>query len=127
MTAFIPILIIALLAVIMIQIGKVSDLAAKIRGEEEVAQQSNDRTAVWLVGFMIIFLILGTGSMVYYKNVMLGYGPHAAASEHGGLIDGLFHSTLIVTFIVFFITHILLFWYAYKYRSREGNKAQFIA
>lgn len=127
MTGLIAFLIVGLLAVIVVQIGKVSDLAAKIRGEEEVAQQSNDRTAVWLVAFMVIFLILGTGSMYYYKDVMLGYGPHSSASEHGGWIDGLFHSTLIVTFIVFFITHILLFWYAYKYRSREGNKAQFIS
>jgi cytochrome c oxidase subunit 2 len=127
MTGLIAFLIIGLLAVIVVQIGKVSDLAAKIRGEEEVAQQSNDRTAVWLVGFMVIFLILGTGSMYYFKDVMLGYGPHSSASEHGSLIDGLFHSTLVVTFIVFFITHILLFWYSYKYRSREGNKAQFIS
>ena len=58
---------------------------------------------------------------------MLGYGPHGAASAHGGEIDGLFNATLAVTFIVFFITHVLLFWYSYKYRSREGNKAQFIA
>ncbi|MFT4536202.1 MAG: cytochrome c oxidase subunit 2 [Saprospiraceae bacterium] len=127
MTGLIAFLIVGLLAVIVVQIGKVSDLAAKIRGEEEVAQQSNDRTAVWCVIFMIAFLVLGTGSMYYYKDVMLGYGPHASASEHGGLIDGLFHATLIVTFIVFFITHVLLFWYAYKYRSREGNKAQFIS
>ncbi len=127
MTGLIAFLIIGLLAVIVVQIGKVSDLAAKIRGEEEVAQQSNDRTAFWCVAFMVVFLILGTGSMYYYKDVMLGYGPHVSASEHGGLIDGLFHSTLIVTYIVFFITHVLLFWYAYKYRSREGNKAQFIS
>jgi len=127
MTGLIAILIIVLLAVIAVQIGKVSDLAAKIRGEEEVAQQANDRTAVWLVGFMVIFLILSTGSMFYYKDVMLGYGPHTSASEHGGLIDGLFNATLAVTFIVFLITHVLLFWYAYKYRSREGHKAQFIS
>jgi len=127
MTGLIAFLIIGLLAVIVVQIGKVSDLAAKIRGEEEVAQQNNDRTAFWLVAFMVVFLVLGTASMYYYKDVMLGYGPHQSASEHGFLIDGLFHSTLIVTFIVFFITHVLLFWYGYKYRMREGNKAQFIS
>ena len=52
-----------------VQIGKVSDLAARIRGEEEVAQQSNDRTAFWLVVFMVVFLVLGTASMYYYKDV----------------------------------------------------------
>jgi len=126
-TGFIAILIIIILAVVVVQIGKISDLAAKIRGEEEVAQQANDRTAVWLVGFMILFLIGTVWSAVYYKDVMLGYGPHGAASAHGGEIDGLFNTTLVVTFIVFLITHVLLFWYAYKYRSREGNKAQFIS
>jgi len=126
-TGFIAILIIVILAVVVVQIGKISDLAAKIRGEEEVAQQANDRTAVWLVGFMVLFLIGTIWSAVYYKDVMLGYGPHEAASAHGGAIDGLFNATLGVTFIVFFITHILLFWYSYKYRSQEGNKAQFIS
>lgn len=126
-TGFIAILILVILAVVVVQIGRISDLAAKIRGEEEVAQQANDRTAVWLVGFMVLFLIGTIWSAVYYKNAMLGYGPHSAASEHGGEIDGLFNATLVVTFIVFFITHVLLFWYSYKYRSREGNKAQFIS
>lgn len=126
-TGFIAILILVILAVVVVQIGKISDLAAKIRGEEEVAQQANDTTAVWLVGFMVLFLIGTIWSAVYYKDVMLGYGPHSAASAHGGEIDGLFNATLGVTFIVFFITHVLLFWYSYKYRSREGNKAQFIA
>jgi len=126
-TGFIAILIMVILAVVVVQIGKISDLAAKIRGEEEVAQQANDRTAVWLVGFMVLFLIGTIWSAVYYKDVMLGYGPHGAASAHGSEIDGMFNATLIITFIVFFITHILLFWYSYKYRSREGNKAQFIA
>jgi cytochrome c oxidase subunit 2 len=126
-TGFIAILIIIILAVVVVQIGKISDLAAKIRGEEEVAQQANDRTAVWLVAFMVVFLIGTIWSSIYYKNVMLGYGPHGSASAHGGEIDGLFNTTLAVTFIVFFITHVLLFWYSYKYRSREGNKAQFIS
>ncbi len=126
-TGFIAILIVIILAVVVVQIGKISDLAAKIRGEEEVAQQANDRTAVWLVGFMVLFLIGTIWSAVYYKDVMLGYGPHGSASAHGGEIDGMFNATLLVTFIVFFITHVLLFWYSYKYRSREGNKAQFIA
>lgn len=126
-TGFIAILIMVILAVVVVQIGKISDLAAKIRGEEEVEQQANDRTAVWLVGFMVLFLIGTIWSAIYYKDVMLGYGPHGAASAHGGQIDGIFNATLAVTFIVFFITHVLLFWYSYKFRKREGNKAQFIA
>ena len=39
-TGLIAILIIIILAVVVVQIGKISDLAAKIRGEEEVATAS---------------------------------------------------------------------------------------
>ena len=119
--------IIVLLAVITVQIGKVTELGAAIRGYAEVERKSNERTAVWLVAFMVLFLILGIGSAWYYKNYMLGYGPHVSASEHGGAIDGLFNVTLFFTGIVFVITQILTFWYPYKYRDREGVVAKYFS
>lgn len=125
MTALVIALILFLLIVIVVQISKVGDLAAKIRGEKESEMISNNRTALWMLIFMIAFLVLGIGSALYYKNSMLGYGPHEAASEHGVLVDSLFNVTLFFTGIVFVITHILLFWYAYKYRAQEGRKALF--
>lgn len=125
MTGLIIFLIFLLLGVIIVQIGRVTELAAKIRGEEEVEQQNTDRQGKMLVLFLVVFLILGIGSAIYYKDVMLGYGPLTAASEHGGAIDSLFNWTLFFTGIVFVITHILLFWFSYKYRSMPGRKAQF--
>lgn len=125
MTGFIIFLIFLLLGVIVVQIGKVTDLAAKIRGEEEVQIQSTNRTAKLMMLFMVVFLFLTVSSAIYYKDVMLGYGPLKAASAHGGSIDSLFNYTLFFTGIVFIITHILLFWYTYKYRSLPGRKALF--
>ena len=125
MTYLIAIAIIFLLAVIVVQIGKVSELAAKIRGEEEVATQSNNRTAFWLMVFMIVFLVACVVSAYYYKNDMLGYGPLKAASAHGVEVDSMFNVTLFFTGIIFVITHILLFWYSYKYRKQEGRVAKF--
>ncbi|MEE9439627.1 MAG: cytochrome c oxidase subunit II [Saprospiraceae bacterium] len=127
MTGLIAILILALLAVIAVQIGKVSDLAASIRGNEDLEDSTNKATGIWLLVFMVVFLIGTIVSAWYYKNSMLGYGPLTSASEHGFWIDGLFNTTLIFTFIVFFITHVLLFWYAYKFRNRAGRKAKFMA
>jgi cytochrome c oxidase subunit 2 len=125
MTSLIIFLIILLLAVVIVQISKVSELAAKIRGEEEVALQSNNRTALWLVIFMVLFLVYCFVSAYWYKDFMLGYGPNDAASAHGGSLDSMFNMTLIFTGIVFVITQILLFWYPYKYRRQAGRKAFF--
>ncbi len=117
--------IIALIAVIIVQLSKVSDLAAAIKGEEESKVQANNRTAFWLVIFMIVFLVMSVTSALYYKDSMLGYGPHGAASAHGGSIDSLFNVTLFFTGIVFILTQIVLFWFAYKYREQKGRKAVF--
>ncbi len=120
-------LTILLLTVIIVQLSRVSQLSAKIRGEEEVYLQNNNRTAVWLVIFMILFLIFCVVSAYYYKDSMLGYGPHKAASEHGGSLDSIFNVTLIFTGIVFVITQIYLFWFSYKYREQKGRVGKFFA
>ena len=125
MTGLIIFLIFLLLGVIIVQIGRVTELAAKIRGEEEVEQQNTYRQAKMMMLFLVVFLVLGIGSAIYYKDVMLGYGPLVSASEHGGDIDSLFNWTLFFTGVVFVITHILLFWFTYKYRSMPGRKAIF--
>jgi cytochrome c oxidase subunit 2 len=119
--------IILLIGVIVVQIGKVSQLAAEIRGEEEVARRSNESQAKWLVIFMVVFLVFCVVSALYYKNSMLGYGPHEAASKHGVEIDSLFDMTLFFTGIVFVLTHIALFWFAYKYRQQKGRKAVYLS
>jgi cytochrome c oxidase subunit II len=123
MTALIILGILALLAIVVVQIGKLSDLRTKIMGEEDINFQNYDITGKLCVLFMVGFLVFCVVSAYYYKNWMLGYGPHESASIHGKSIDGMFDTTLIYTGIVFFITQILLFWYAYKYRAQRGKKA----
>jgi cytochrome c oxidase subunit 2 len=119
--------IVVLIGIIAVQIGKVTELAAKIRGEADVERRANERTARWLLIFMVVFLIYCVVSAIYYKNSMLGYGPHEAASAHGVRVDALFDVTLFFTGIVFVITHIVLFWFSYKYRMQEGRVGRFFA
>ena len=123
MTAIIILGILAILAIVIVQIGKLSELRSKIMGEEDINYQNYDLTGKLMLLFMIAFLIFCVLSAFYYKNWMLGYGPHESASIHGKSIDGMFNTTLIYTGIVFFITQFLLFWYAFKYRSQRGTKA----
>ncbi len=116
-----------LIAIVVVQIGKVTELAAKIRGEEDVQYESNKRGAQFMLLFLVGFLVFCIWSAWHYKNWMLGYGPHEAASAHGGELDDMFNLTLFFTGIVFVITHIALFWFAYKYRGRKGVKSAFIS
>ena len=127
MTALIIFLCLILLAIIIVQYGKFRELTARIRGEEEAALESNNRNAMFGVFFMIVFLVLCVVSALYYKNWMLGYGPHESASVHGHELDSLFNTTMFFTGIVFVLTHIALFWYAYKYRYNKDRKVLFLA
>jgi cytochrome c oxidase subunit 2 len=127
MTSLIVLLCIILITVVMVQIGKVYELTNTIKGERQVLRD-NSKWNGWLsLVFLVVFLVGVFWSAWGYKNVMLGYGPHASASEHGSMLDNLFNITLILTGIVFVLTHIALFWFAYKYRYQEGRKAKFIA
>ncbi|MEO1435798.1 MAG: cytochrome c oxidase subunit II [Bacteroidota bacterium] len=126
MATWLVILSVVLVAVILIQIGRINELAVKIRGAEAAQRQVNERNARIGLLFMAGFLIFVVASFMVYKNRMLGYGPHESASNHGLAIDNLFNVTMIVTGIVFFITQFLLFWYAFKYRDREGVTAKYI-
>ena len=126
MTTLIVLASIALLIVVAVQIGKISELSAKIRGEEAAELESNHFNARLGMFFLVGFLVFCFASAWYYKNYMLGYGPLTHASEHGPKIQRLFDVTLFFTGIVFVITHIALFWFGYKYRGEKGKKVLFI-
>lgn len=126
MTAILAILCILLIGIVVVQIGKVTELAAKIRGEEEIQEATDRRQALYSMAFMVVFLIFTIVSAIYYRNYMLGYGPHESASEHGVSLDSMFNTTLFFTGIVFVITQILLFYFAYKYRAEKGRPALYM-
>ena len=126
MTGLIIVLSVVLLAVVIVQIGKVNELASALRKDDDGEERSNHRQAVWMLIFGVLFFGLAIWSADHYTNWMLGYGPHESASEHGGKLDSLFNVTLMFTGVVFVITHIALFWFTYKYRGRKGQKALFM-
>ncbi len=127
MIALISILCLILIAMVVVQIGKVTELASRIRGEEEAQEEANVWNGRFSLAFLVVFLVGCVVSAIYYKNSMLGYGPHISASEHGSQLDRLFNITLFFTGLVFVITHIFLFWFAYKYQGKSGRKALFFS
>ncbi len=103
---------------IIFQIAKASEYVSVLRGEKKSQQQSNKVNAFLLLVFLIIGLI-----GVYYCNEKLkGKILGEAASDHGVLIDRMLYITIALTGVVFVITQILLFWFAYKYQEKEGRK-----
>lgn len=125
-TGLIIIVSFLLLAIVVVQISRINEIAKRLRGEEEAERRSNIRQSRYLLGFMIVFLLATVYSAWHYKNYFLGYGPHEAASDHGPDLDKMFFITLVITGIVFIITHIALFYFAYQYRHRKGAKASFM-
>lgn len=126
MTLLIGIIIFAIFIIVLIQVSRISEITRSLRGDEDWKWVNSKRTGIWLLIFGVVFLILTIVSAVYYKNYMMGYGPHISASEHGHQIDSLWNLTLFFTSIVFVITQFLLFYFAWKYREKKGRKASFI-
>lgn len=122
MTALIIFLSLVLLVIVIMQISKLTDLYARIRGEEEVEERMNRSQARGMLLFLVGFLVLTILSATWWKNYMLGYGPHGAASAHGGTLDSLFNWTLFFTGVVFILTHIGLFYFAWKYKKSKGSR-----
>ena len=122
MTAFIILLSIILLVVVILQISRLTELYARIRGEEEVEERSNRNQGRAMLLFMVGLLVLCVLTAWAWKNYMMGYGPHRSASEHGGVLDSMFNVTLFFTGIVFVLTHIALFYLAWRYKKVKGSK-----
>ncbi|MEM7656767.1 MAG: cytochrome c oxidase subunit II [Bacteroidota bacterium] len=73
------------------------------------------------------FLILGTiaafwSSSAYLEKMILVQHP---ASAHGIQIDRMFSNTMWVAVFVTVVTNILLFYFAFRYRKRDGQKATY--
>ena len=126
MTLLLALACILLITVVVVQIGKVTELTGKIRGEEETQAISNRRNGFNSLVFMALFLVFCIWSAAYYKNYMLGYGPHESASAHGSRLDAMFNITLVFTGIVFVLTQIALFYFAWKYQGKGERKALFM-
>ncbi len=117
----IGIVLLALTAIVLMSI--LNDKAEALNSAPDATEKKYKSIGRWLMVFNIAFLVACFWSAYHYKNYMLGYGPHTAASEHGPMIDSLFNITLFFTGLIFVLTTFALFWFSYKYRHRKGHRA----
>jgi cytochrome c oxidase subunit 2 len=121
MQTFFIVVILLLGFLIIFQIAKASEYVSVLRGEEKSRKQSNK-----INGFlMLVFLVLGLIGVYYCNEVLKGKILGEPASDHGVLIDRMLYITIALTGIVFVITQVLLFWFAYKYQESDTRKAYY--
>ena len=107
--------------IVVFQIAKASEYVAILRGEEKTRKESNRINAFLL----LIFLIVGLFGVWYCNERLRGKILPPSASDHGERIDTMIWITLAITGVVFFITQILLFWFAFKYQEKENRTAYY--
>jgi cytochrome c oxidase subunit 2 len=117
MSGYFILAILALAFVVTFQIAKASEYVSVLKGEEKSFRQNNKINAF----LFIIFLVLGLAGAwwcneLFYNKTLLA---QPAASDHGEKIDFMLIITIAVTGVVFLLTQILLFWFAYKYQFSE--------
>jgi len=121
METFFIVAILTLGFLITFQIAKASEYVSVIRGEEKSRKQTNKVNAFMLLAFLIVGLI-----GVYYCNEELkGKILGDPASDHGVLIDRMLYITIAITFVVFVLTQVALFWFCFKYQESDTRKAYY--
>lgn len=117
-------LLFLLVCIVVALIGKilsVYDLTKKVQGAKEGFSWDKFNGILFLA-----FLVVGLYGTYWSYTVQGAQILPESASEHGVKIDEMFNITLIITTIVFVVTHILLFVFSYKYSYSTKKKAYFL-
>ena len=109
----------------MVQLVRVNELLSEITNKDtnEVTDEDNNKNG-------ILFLIIGFGFLAFVIWQMITWDHlllPPASSVHGAEIDTLMKVSMTLILVVFFALSPMLFYFAYKYRGRSGNKTYFFA
>ena len=125
MTTFFIVAILVLAFILVFQISKASEYVSVLKGEDKTFKQNNRINAFLFIAFLVLGLIGAWWcNEMFFDRTLLA---QPAASDHGEKIDKMLWMTLAVTGLVFFITQIALFWFAFKYQYTEKRKAFYFA
>jgi len=123
MSVFFSIAVVLLIFLIIFQIAKAAEYVQVLKGEQKSNRQQNKVNAFLMVAFLLLGLIgVYWCNDLYYNKTL---GAIGAASDHGEKYDQMFMWTIVITGIVFFITQILLFWFAFRYQHSDKRKVYF--
>ena len=123
MSGYFILIILVLAFVLIFQISKASEYVSVLKGEEKSFKQTNRINAFLFILFMVLGLFGAwwCNELLYDRTLL----AQPAASDHGEKIDYMLWLTIIVTGVVFLMTQVLLFWFAYKYQYSEKRTVYF--
>ena len=113
-------IVVVLVFLIIFQIAKASEYVGVLKGDDRTRKENNKVNGF----FMIAFLIAGLIGVYWCNELYAGKTllAHDAASVQGENVDEMLKVTLLITGIVFVITQIVLFWFAFKYQESDKRK-----
>jgi cytochrome c oxidase subunit 2 len=126
MTSLLVIIVLVLLAVALMQLTKIFDLTqvgANTNHTQIADDKDNNVQGYLMFGFLAFIYIFTIYGLLKWGGLVL----HTPASEHGGLLDNLMNITWVLIFIVQTITQALLYYFAFKYRGKQGQQALYFA
>ncbi len=113
-----------LVIVTFFQVIRLIELSSRLAGnKDEVTDKSNKINGILLFisGFALV-------AFFFWQRAEWGYLTlQDPASEHGVLIDQLWHTTMGLIIIIFVILQPMLFGFSFLYRGRKKRKAYFIS
>lgn len=118
-------IVLILAIVVLAKVARVFELSTELKGENpaEITAEDNRTQS-------ILFLVFGMGYLAFVVYSFVVWGKlllPPAASEHGAEIDHLMGLSWWVITPVFFITHLFLILFAFKYYYRKSRTATFFA
>ena len=118
-------IVIILAVIVLAKVARVFELSTDLKGEDpSLVTTSDNKTQSTL------FLVGGLGYLAFTIYAYFAWGKHLlpeSASVHGEEIDYLMNITWMIITPMFYITHVLMVVFAFKYYHRKSRTATFFA
>ncbi|MFN6341923.1 MAG: c-type cytochrome [Bacteroidota bacterium] len=115
------VVIVVLLFLVIGLVLEILNMVGEIRGKEVINWSAIN--AGMCIAFLVVGMVAAFWELVVHGK--LSVYTVDAASEHGAEYDNMLWVTFIITGIMFVLTQILLFWYAFRYKQSSKRKALF--
>lgn len=121
MAIFLSFIILILFFTILVLIARANELTQSLKdGKADYTSQSRFNGYLLLVFLIAMFI----GSAICYKILAPVMLPKAA-SIHGVKTDLLFNVTMLIILVVFLLTQVALFYFAYRYNESRVDSSYF--